>query len=121
VAKDSQGVAGRPSRGVLAEIDSRLAQLDEQLAAHDELLDERDRLRRARATLTGESPIGRISREDVASYLAEHPGVRPGEIAKALGVASGTVSAHLLRGKRTRFVSRGGEWFLRGERKRGLQ
>jgi hypothetical protein len=26
-----------------------------------------------------------------------------------------------LRGKRTRFVSRGGEWFLRGEPKRGLR
>jgi len=119
VAKDSRGGTGRTSRRVLAEIDSRLAQLHEQLATHEELLAERDRLRRARATLTGESPIGRISREHVASYLSEHPGARPGEIAKALGVASGTVSAHLLRGKRTRFVSRDGEWFLREESKRG--
>ena len=91
----------------------------EQIPAYEQLVAERDRLRRARATLTGESPIGRISRDDVGSYLGEHPGARPGEIAKALGVASGTVSAHLLRGKQSRFVSRGGEWFLREQLKRG--
>jgi hypothetical protein len=119
VAKDSRGIAGA-SRGVLAEIDARLAQLDEQLSAHEQLLAERDRLRQARATLTGEHPLGRISREDVASYLAEHPGARPGEIGKALGVASGTVSAHLLRGKRSRrFVSRDGDWYLREQPNRG--
>jgi hypothetical protein len=77
-------------------------------------------LRRARAPLTGESAIARISREDVASYLAERRGARPGEIAKALGVASGTVSAHLLRGKGTYFVSSGGDWFGRGDPKRGF-
>ena len=76
VAKDSRSIAGGASRGVLGEIDARLAQLDEQLSAHEQLLAERDRLRRARATLTGESPLGRISRDDVASYLAEHPGAR---------------------------------------------
>jgi hypothetical protein len=120
VAEDSRGIAGGASRGVLAEIDTRLAQLDEQLAAHDELLAERDRLRRARATLRGEDPSGRISRDDVASYLAEHPGAKPAEIGKALGVASGTVSAHLLRGKRgRRFVSRGGDWYLREQPHRG--
>src|SRR6267378_2695340 len=86
VVKDSRSIAGGASRGVLGEIDARLAQLDEQLSAHEQLLAERDRLRRARATLTGESPLGRISRDDVASYLAEHPGARPGEIGKALGV-----------------------------------
>jgi DNA-directed RNA polymerase specialized sigma24 family protein len=112
VAKDSRGIAGA-SRGVLKEIDARLSQVDEQLAAHDELLAERDRLRRARATLTGESSSARISSDEVAAYLAEHPGAKPGEIARALGVASGTVSAHLFRGKRAHFVSRGGSWYLR--------
>lgn len=111
MAKDSRGIGA--SRGVIKELDARLSQLDEQLAAHEELLAERDRLRRARATLTGESPLGQISREDVAAYLEEHPGAKPGEIASALGVASATVSAHLFRGKGSRFVSRGGEWFLR--------
>jgi CRP-like cAMP-binding protein len=119
VAKDSRGTSAGASRGVLKEIDTRLSQLDEQLAAHDELLAERDRLRRARATLTGESLTGRISTDDVAAYLAEHPGAKPGEIASALGVASGTVSAHLFRGKRSRFVSRGGAWFLRSTGSRG--
>jgi DNA-directed RNA polymerase specialized sigma24 family protein len=119
VPKDSRGTAAGASRGVVAEIDARLEQLDEQLQGHEQLLAERDRLRRARATLTGESPLGQITKDDVAAYLAEHPGARPGEIANALGVASGTVSAHLFRGKRARFVSRGGEWFLREQPKRG--
>jgi CRP-like cAMP-binding protein len=118
VTKDSRGIAGA-SRGVLKEIDTRLSQLDEQLASHTQLLAERDRLRRARAAITGESPKGRISTDDVAAYLAEHPGAKPGEIATGLGVASGTVSAHLFRGKRSRFVSRGGSWYVRETRSGG--
>ncbi len=109
----SRGVIGRASRGVVAEIDEKLKTLDEQLAAHEALVAERDRLRAARATLLGEGPPGQISQDDVAAYLAEHPGSRPGDIALALGVSSGRVSAHLYRGKRTRFVSRGDGWHLR--------
>jgi DNA-directed RNA polymerase specialized sigma24 family protein len=106
----------------MSEIEARIARLDEQLASHEELLAERDRLRRALATLRGEEASGRISKEQVASYLAEHPGAKPGEIGNALGVRSGTVSAHLARGKQSRrFVSRGGNWFLREQPKRGLR
>jgi DNA-binding transcriptional ArsR family regulator len=71
--------------------------------------------------LTGETPGGRISQDAVASYLAEHPGSKPGEIARALGVVAGTVSAHLARGKGTRFLSRGGSWYVREQPKRGLR
>lgn len=112
---------GRPasSRGVIAEIDERLGDLNRQLASHEELLAERDRLRAARATLLGESPTGQISQDDVASYLAEHPGSRAGEIATALGVSPGRVSAHLYRAKTTRFVSRNGGWHLRDRPARG--
>jgi DNA-directed RNA polymerase specialized sigma24 family protein len=103
---------GRASK-VIAEIDERLADLNRELASHEELLSERERLHAARATLLGESPVGQISQDDVAAYLAEHPGSRAGEIAKALGVSAGRVSAHLYRAKTTRFVSRQDGWYLR--------
>jgi len=110
----SRGVLGGASRGVIAEIDERLKSLDEQLASHEELLAERNRLRAARSTLLGESPTGQISQDQVAAYLAEHPGSKAGEIADALGVTSGRVSAHLYRAKTTRFVSRKDDgWHLR--------
>lgn len=104
---------------MIAEIDERLEDLNEQLASHEELLAERERLRAARATLLGESPTGQISQEDIAVYLAEHPGSRAGEIAKALGVSPGRVSAHLYRAKTTRFVSRDDGWHLRDRPARG--
>ena len=104
----SRGGIGRASRGVVAEIDERLKMLDGELSAHDELLAERERLRAARATLLGEGPSGQISQDDIAAYLVENPGSTPREIAQALGVSAGRVSAHLFRGKDTRFLSRGG-------------
>jgi DNA-directed RNA polymerase specialized sigma24 family protein len=106
---------------VIAEIDERLKTLDQQLASHEELLAERARLRAARSTLLGESPPGQISQDDVASYLAEHPGSRPGQIAKALGVSSGRVSAHLYRAKTTRFASRSDAWYLREQSGKGAR
>lgn len=117
----SRGVIGRASRGVIAEIDERLKSLDEQLASHEHLLAERARLRAARSTLLGESPTGQISQDDVASYLAEHPGSKPGDIAAALGVSAGRVSAHLYRAKTTRFVSRPDGWYLREKPSKGTR
>lgn len=116
MSERSRGVIGKASRGVLAEIDDRLRALDEQLAAHEPLLAERERLRAARTTLLGEAPQGQISQDDIADYLREHPGSRPRQIADALGVSSGRVSAHLFRAKHTRFVSRGDGWHLRAEK-----
>ena len=113
MASDSRGVVGRASRSVVAEIDDRLKNLEEQLATRDELVRERERLRAARATILGEGPVGQITQDDVASYLAEHPGSRPRQIAKALGVTAGRVSAHLYRAKGTRFVSCDDGWHLR--------
>jgi hypothetical protein len=112
LAREAQSSGDAP-QGILAQIDSRLSEIESQLEGHRALLAERDRLVRARSTLLGEPPAAKVSQEDVGAYLAEHPGARPAQIAGALGVASGTVSAHLFRGKRSRFVSRGGEWYVR--------
>ena len=113
MARASRKSVGIAARGVVAEIDERLKSLDEKLAAHEELVAERKRLRSARAMLMGEGPPEQISQDDVAAYLAEHPGSRPGDIAAALKVPSGRVSAHLYRAKSTRFVSRPDGWYLR--------
>ncbi len=107
-------------RGVLAGIEDELARVDKQLAGYDDLLAERRRLLAARAALTGEhgETIGasgkrRISQDDVAAYLGEHPDSWPAEIAQALGVPVTNVSAHLHRGKDTRFFRGGSGWQLR--------
>ena len=121
MSEHSRGVIGRASRGVIAEIDERLKSLDEQLASHEQLLAERNRLRAARSTLLGETNTGQISQDDVAAYLAEHPGSRPGQIAQAFGVSSGRVSAHLYRAKTTRFVSRSDGWYLRETPRKGTR
>lgn len=113
MADRSRGVLGPASRGVVAEIDEKLSLLDGKLAGYEDLLAERDRLRAARAALMGEGPAPQISQDDVAAYLAEHPGSRAGVIAKALGVPLARVSSHLYRGKHTRFVSRDHGWHLR--------
>ena len=113
MARQKRSAPSGASRGVVAEIDKRLDQVERQLEGHRALLSERDRLRKARSALTGEDSSGQISQDDVAGYLVEHPGSRPGDIAKHFGVSSGRVSAHLFRGKSTRFLSRGGEWYMR--------
>ena len=113
MADRPRGMLGRASRGVVAEIDEKLSVLDSELAGYQELLAERDRLRAARAALMGEGPAPQISQDDVAAYLAAHPGSRAGAIAKALGVPLARVSSHLYRGKHTRFVSRDRGWYLR--------
>ena len=113
MTRASRKAVGIAARGVVAEIDERLRTLDEQLGGLEALVSERKRLRQARATLLGGGPPEQISQDDVARYLAEHPGARPGEIARALKVPSGRVSAHLYRAKSTRFVSRPDGWYLR--------
>lgn len=108
----------RGVRGVVAQIDSRLAELDAQLASVEGLMAERRRLLHARRTLTGDTAqVGgltrRVTQDEVADYLAEHPGVRAGAIAKALGVPLVNISQHLHRGKDTRFERKPDGWHLR--------
>jgi hypothetical protein len=107
-------------RGVLAGIDDELERVNRKLAGYDDLVAERRRLLAARTALTGESTHAeaesdrrRISQGDVATYLAEHPNSWPAEIAEALGVPVTNVSAHLHRGKDTRFFRGGSGWQLR--------
>jgi hypothetical protein len=107
-------------RGVLAGIDTELEHVEKQLADYEDLLAERRRLLAARAALTGERGVTigasgkrRISQDEVAAYLAEHPDSWPADIAGALGVPVTNVSAHLHRGKDTRFFRGGSGWRLR--------
>jgi len=109
---------GRASRGVMREIEQRLGELDSRLAQYDELADERDRLRQARAALlAGKSAPAarsrRISQDEVAAYLGDHPGSKASDIASDLGVVLQTVSSHLYRGRQTRFENRADGWHLR--------
>jgi DNA-binding transcriptional ArsR family regulator len=104
---------------LVAEIEERLAVLEDGLAKLAPIVHERQLLLTARAQLLGEPPPAlptpsrrRITRDDVASVLRLHPGLRAGEIARALDAGQPAVSAHLYRGKQTRFRSRGGRWFL---------
>ena len=109
------------SRGVLREIDERLAEADGELAAYRELVVERNRLAAARAALTGtRAPAGlsdsagrRVSQDEIAGFLREHPGSKAGDIARAFEVPLTNVSQHLYRGKHGRFEARGDGWHLR--------
>lgn len=109
------------SRAVAREIDSRIERLERELETYAELRRELDRLRAARAALTGEPAprSARISQDEVAAYLAEHPGSRGKEIAEALGVPLTNVSQHLYRGKRTRFERRPDGWYVLDEQSEG--
>ena len=94
----------RPSRGLKAQIDSEIKALDR----------ERARLVAARAALERDHPP-RISQEDVASYLAEHPGSTYIEIADGLGSLPRNIAAHLNRGQKAgRFINDAGKWSLAG-------
>ena len=116
MAESGRG-AGRGARGVVHEIDQQLQRIETGLSGYEPLLRERERLLAARAALTGEAPASaakaRISQDDVAAFLAEHPDSWPADIASALDVPVTNVSAHLYRGKATRFERTKNGWRLR--------
>jgi hypothetical protein len=105
--------------GVVSQIDQRLSELDRELESMTGLMAERRRLLAARQTLTGERVssgpdlVRRVSQDQVAEYLATHPGSRAGAIAGALGVPLTNISQHLHRGRETRFERRSDGWHLR--------
>lgn len=115
---DQGGVPGGQTRGVVREIDGRLRRIEQRLSTHEELVAERERLLSARAALTGEAtvrktPATRVSQDDIAAYLVEHPGSWPAQIAQAVGAPVTNVSQHLYRGKRTRFDRQSDGWHLK--------
>jgi hypothetical protein len=114
---ESGSGVGKGARAVVREIDQELERVEKGLSRYESLLRERERLLAARAALTGEEPPGsskaRTSQDDVAEFLAEHPDSWPADIAAALGVPVTNVSAHLYRGKRTRFERGEQGWRLR--------
>jgi hypothetical protein len=114
---EHKGTVGRGARGVIRGIDAELDRVEGKLSGYRELVSERNRLLAARAALTGQgsrsaSGRRRVSQDEVAAYLADHPGSLPAQIADALGVPVTNVSAHLYRGKDTRFFRGGSGWQL---------
>ena len=92
----------RPSRGLIAQIDSEIRELDR----------ERARLAAARAALARKRPP-RISQDEVAEYLAAHPASTYIEIAEGLRSTPRNIAAHLNRGRVAgRFLTEGGKWSL---------
>ncbi len=98
----------RHALGVRRQLDRDIKRLD----------DERARLLAARAALDGEllAPAEkprRFSQDDIATYLAEHPGSTYTEIAAGLETSPINVAAHLSRGqKAARFRNTDGKWSL---------
>lgn len=120
------GKPGRGARGVVAQIDQRIAELDQSLESMHELMAERRSLLQARREITGESaPSGfgsvvrRVTQDEVAAYLAEHPGSRGSQIAKAMGVPLTTISQHLHRGRDKRFERRKDGWYAIDQNPKG--
>src|SRR6266566_3832399 len=102
------------ARSVMREIEQELNRLDkwERAAAG-----ERAVLLSARAVLAGDAgpriaPRRRVSQDEIARYLAAHPGSWPGEIADALDAPATNVSTHLDRGRHTRYERREDGWYL---------
>ena len=93
----------KPSRGLKVQIDQQIAELDS----------ERARLVAARAALERDKPK-RLSQDDIAAYLQEHPGSTYTEIAEGLKALPRNIAAHLNRGKTAgRFQSDRGKWTVR--------
>jgi hypothetical protein len=102
----------RYALGAMREIDNELrrARAEEKQAA-----ERVRRLQAAQAALRGEPAPRkherRLSREDVRTYLLEHPGSLAVEIAEAFGVPATNVGSHLSKGKKDgEFLVHGGRW-----------
>lgn len=106
-------------RGVVEGIDRRIAELDRNLESVPGWMAERRSLLAARRELTGESGpspvpgvLRRVTRDEVAGFLVEHPGSRAAVIARGLGVALTTISQHLHRGRGRVFERREDGWYV---------
>ena len=110
------GVPSGSARGVVREIDRELDRLEK---IERTVAKERKLLLSARSALTREGGAGpelrrRVSHNEIAAFLAEHPGSSTAHVAEALQASATSVSTHLQRGKHTRYESRNKRWYLRG-------
>jgi hypothetical protein len=110
----STGGSTGASRSVLREIDRELERLEKVEKA---VLSERKLLLAARAALAdhlvdGQASRRRVSHNELAAYLEQHPGAEIERIAEALQASAKSVSIHLHRGRDTRYDCRGGRWYL---------
>jgi hypothetical protein len=108
---------GREARGAIRAIDQEIGRLEKRISGYERLLAERERLLRARAALTGEpsakvARAKRVSQDEIAAFIEEHPGSLPAQIAEGLGVPVTNVSAHLYRAKGERFERRKDGWYV---------
>ena len=108
---------GREARGAIRAIDQEIGRLEKRISGYERLLAERERLLRARAALTGEPSaqgvrVKRVSQDEIAAFIEEHPGSLPAQIAAGLGVPVTNVSAHLYRAKGERFERRKDGWYV---------
>jgi hypothetical protein len=108
-SRDPRGGFDVARRGITRELED----VEKKLAPYDELVERRDRLSRALAALDGGTGTKkRVRWEQVAEYVAAHPGTMPAEIAAALEVPAANAHAHLSRNEGTVFERRGDGWHV---------
>jgi hypothetical protein len=89
----------------------KLNEVDEELEPYKELVEKQQRLASALAALDGGKGIKkRVKWEQVAEYVAENAGSKPGEIAAALEVPTTNAQSHLLRNEGPVFQRAGDGW-----------
>jgi hypothetical protein len=107
--RDVQGRFDTARRGITRE----LADVEKELAPYDELVERRERLTRALAALDGgDGTKKRVRWEQIAEYVAQHPGAMPAEIAAALEIPAANAHAHLGRNEGTVFERRVDGWHV---------
>lgn len=107
--RDVRGGFNAARRGITRELDA----VERELAPYDELVERRERLTRALAALDGGADAKkRVRWEQVAEYVAAHPGAMPAEIAAALEIPAANAHAHLSRNEGSVFERQGDGWHV---------
>lgn len=88
----------------------QLTQIEEELKPYEELLERKRRVSSALSALDGETVTRRLSWEQIAEYVAAHPGVKPAEMSAALEAPLKNIFAHLARNEGRVFQRAGDGW-----------
>lgn len=88
----------------------QLTQIEEDLRPYEELVERKRRVSSALAALDGEKITRRLSWEQIAEYVAAHPGARPAEMSAALEAPLKNIFAHLARNEGRVFQRHGDGW-----------